>query len=114
MAWASIGFRETNVYPRIWRWQQESQRFGDQDSGPSGLKANPVWFLASVAQALPGWARQVHTLGSLKFEPAGWKPRSLFLGKHAWIQPQFAISLLILASVSIPGKWGLGTKVVAS
>lgn len=39
--------------------------------------------MVSVAQALPGWAGQQGS-DFLKFDPIGWKPSFLSLGKHAW------------------------------
>lgn len=42
---------KTSLYPRISRRQQDPSGLESKGSGLRGLKANPVWILASVAQA---------------------------------------------------------------
>lgn len=66
--WASSPFRELAFIPV----SEGSRIAGIWSTGAlarGGLKANPVWFLASVAQALPDWAGQASD--SLKSDPAG-------------------------------------------
>lgn len=49
---------KTSLYPCIWRRQQDPGDLESKGSGLRGLKANPVWILASVAQAFASWAGQ--------------------------------------------------------
>lgn len=104
----ALGFLlKTSLYPRIWRRQQDPGDLESKGSGLRGLKANPVWILASVAQAFAGWAGQGQP-DSLKFDPAGWKPSFLSLGKHA-LDPATIYHLIPGFSLSFY-NWKVGTR----
>lgn len=66
---AASAFRELAFVRVIRRRHRDFGEGESRGSGLRGLKANPVCFLASVAQASADWAGQAYD--SLKFDPVG-------------------------------------------
>lgn len=78
---------------------------------PEGVKGKSGLVSGFCCSGFTRLGKAGQVSGSLKFDPVGWKPSSLSLGKHAW-DPATVRHLTAGSSLSFC-SWGLGIRVVS-
>lgn len=100
---------KSSLYPCIWRRQQDPSDLESKCSGLRGwVKGKSSLDSGLCCPVLCRLGRAGPASDSLKFDPAGWKPSFLSLGKHAW-DPATIYHFIPGFSLSFY-NWKMGTR----